>query len=402
MLGTKYLSELVKPEMLQAGKLNIIKSPTGSGKSYFALTAIPQTLTDATHRLVYLIDTINGKEQILNNYHAQRDYMDWVNETSHHFLYFDKECEPVGESVVVITYAKFGKILEEHPNFHEYFDYIICDELPSLFKFEHYSEQPNSHTIAHKGIERAVQNGHTIVVALSATPDSIAKMFNAPCYTVPFDDTDLKHYETKEIIPYTNLSYLLTTLDGSETGICYVSRISDMIRLEEESRQEGLHPVSIWSIRNEAHPMTQEQMDVRNEILENFTLPSKYNFLIINASSETSIKIKSPIDYVIVHSKNEDTQIQVRGRVNSDLSRLYLPSNCPNALTVPNEFLSRPLFREDKEKLYTIINLRNDFGRIYRWRTISDMLIDCDYCISNGRKNNRRYSIITLPANMSA
>ena len=63
MLGTKYLSELVKPEMLQAGKLNIIKSPTGSGKSYFALTAIPQTLTDATHRLVYLIDTINGKEQ---------------------------------------------------------------------------------------------------------------------------------------------------------------------------------------------------------------------------------------------------------------------------------------------------------------------------------------------------
>ena len=33
MLGTKYLSELVKPEMLQAGKLNIIKSHTGSGKS---------------------------------------------------------------------------------------------------------------------------------------------------------------------------------------------------------------------------------------------------------------------------------------------------------------------------------------------------------------------------------
>ena len=33
---------------------------------------------------------------------------------------------------------------------------------------------------------------------------------------------------------------------------------------------------------------------------------------------------------------------------------------------------------------------------------IHDMLIDCDYCISDGRKNNRRYSIITLPANMSA
>ncbi|MFQ9447364.1 MAG: hypothetical protein ACLR4A_08460, partial [Christensenellales bacterium] len=52
------------------------------------LTAIPQTLTDATHRLVYLIDTINGKEQILNNYDAQRDYELGKAETSHHFPLF--------------------------------------------------------------------------------------------------------------------------------------------------------------------------------------------------------------------------------------------------------------------------------------------------------------------------
>ena len=163
-----YLSDAIRGE-LQTDKFNVIKAPCGSGKSYYAVNVLPSKVLGENpplHKVLYLIDTINGKEQILNNYHAQRDYMDWVNETSHHFLYFDKDCEPVGESVVVITYAKFGKILEEHPNFHEYFDYIICDELPSLFKFEHYSEQPNSHTIAHKGIERAVQNGHTIVVAL--------------------------------------------------------------------------------------------------------------------------------------------------------------------------------------------------------------------------------------------
>ena len=73
MLGTKYLSELVKPEMLQAGKLNIIKSPTGSGKSYFALTAIPQTLTDATHRLVYLIDWVDLPVATINSNRTDND-----------------------------------------------------------------------------------------------------------------------------------------------------------------------------------------------------------------------------------------------------------------------------------------------------------------------------------------
>ena len=69
--GTKYLSEVVKLDALQKDHLNIIKAPTGSGKTYFALTAIPATLTDAVHKVVYLIDTINGREQILQNYNAR-------------------------------------------------------------------------------------------------------------------------------------------------------------------------------------------------------------------------------------------------------------------------------------------------------------------------------------------
>ena len=42
--GTKYLSELVQMNLLQKNKLNIIKAPTGSGKTYFALTALPSTV----------------------------------------------------------------------------------------------------------------------------------------------------------------------------------------------------------------------------------------------------------------------------------------------------------------------------------------------------------------------
>ena len=69
MKGSKYLSEMVDAAMLKRDRLNIIKAPTGSGKTYFALTHIPNLTRDAIHNVVYLIDTINGKEQIVH--HAQ-------------------------------------------------------------------------------------------------------------------------------------------------------------------------------------------------------------------------------------------------------------------------------------------------------------------------------------------
>lgn len=392
MIGSKYLSEVVSLDMLAKDKLNIVKAPTGSGKTYFALTAIPATLTDASHKVVYLIDTINGKAQILKNYNARPIYRYWEAEVNGDALNFEDD-----DRVIIITYAKFGVLMEKYPDFHEQFEYIICDELHSLIKFQYFGEcRPNHHTIAKDGIEKAVRNGHTKVIALSATPDRIKREFEAPTFDVPIDDSDLIQYETKQVIPYTNLNYLLTTLDPMETGICYVSRISMMKTVEENARQEGLHPISIWSIRNCAYPLSEEQMRVRQHILDNFEIPAEYHLLIINASSETSLKIKSSVDYVIVHSNEEETQIQVRGRVNSDLPCLYLPNNDPTALTVPDDFLNRPLFREDTDKLCEILNQRNECGRRYAWRRpLKEQLIECGYSIADGRKNNRRYSLIT-------
>ena len=80
MTGTKYLSELVDSSALQKGKLNVIKAPTGSGKTYFALQHIPSLTEDAVHEVVYLIDTINGKEQIVRNYNAISEYHKWSQE----------------------------------------------------------------------------------------------------------------------------------------------------------------------------------------------------------------------------------------------------------------------------------------------------------------------------------
>ena len=44
MRGSKHLSELIDLSALKIDALNIVKAPTGSGKTYFALTAIPHSI----------------------------------------------------------------------------------------------------------------------------------------------------------------------------------------------------------------------------------------------------------------------------------------------------------------------------------------------------------------------
>lgn len=302
MLGTKYLSELIEPALFKKNKLNIIKAPTGSGKSYFALTYIPSLVDDALHKIVYLIDTINGKEQILKNYHAVSEYKGWMKAVSEEGIW---SCG--SDNIVIMTYAKFGILLEAEPDFHTHFEYIICDELHSLIKFQYYSERPNSHSIANEGLKEAVKNDRTIVIALSATPDKIIKDYGPLAYILPLDERQLRRYEIDEIIRYSNLDDVFAMLSPDKVGLCYAQRINQMLAIEEKARKIGLSPISIWSIKNQEHPMNEEQIAVRQAILENFEIPAQYNFLIINASSETSLKIKSPVDYVIVHCSNEDT-----------------------------------------------------------------------------------------------
>ena len=168
-----------------------------------------------------------------------------------------------------------------------------------------------------------------------------------------------------------------------------------MIEFESKAKKAGFHPICIWSINNPDHKMTEEQLEARRSILEKWEIPSQYDLLIINSSSETSLKIKSPVDYVIVNSSNPDTQIQVRGRVNCDLQTLYLPTVGVPEVKVPPEFLGKQLFTEDKQKLIAVLNIRNpNNNRPYGWPTIRNFLIDNDYSITEGRKGNIRYVII--------
>ena len=392
MKGSKYLSEMVDVSMLLRDKLNIIQAPTGSGKTFFALTHVPSLTSDAIHNVVYLIDTINGKEQIVSNYNATSEYWGWAREVDENGMWFSADSR-----VVVLTYAKFGYLSQQYTDFHANFDYIICDELHSLFHFQDYSPKPNLHSVALMGIRSAVKHSRPTVIALTATPSVVKKKLNAPFYELPIGQDVLIHYDQEQIIPFTNLEYVLSSMDTADIGLCYTSRISQMLEIERIAKETGLRPVCVWSTANKDHPMTEEQLAVRESVLRNFTIPDAYNLLIINSSSETSLKIKSHVDYVIVNNTNSDTQVQVRGRVNSDLKCLYLLNDGTEPIILPDEFLGVPLFTEDKDRLCSIVNLKDPYNVPYKWNTVQKILLDCGYQITLGRKKNKRYAIITLP-----
>lgn len=389
MKGTKYLSELVDCSALQKGQLNVIKAPTGSGKTYFALNYIPSLTNDALHNVVYLIDTINGKEQIVRNYKATSEYYGWSKEVELGGMWFEPD-----NRVVVITYAKFGVLVEQNIEFYKNFSYIICDEIHSLLRFQNYSKKPNYHSIARQVLEQAVKQKSGIVIALTATPDTIKNQFNAPSAEIAINQEELIQYDIKQVEGYTNPITVLSKVDVGTVGLCYFSRIHQMIEFEQEAKQMGFSPISIWSINNKDHPMNDEQLEARRSVLETWTIPPQYDLLIINSSSETSLKIKSKVDYVIVHSSNPDTQVQVRGRINSDLMTLYLPVEVVSEIVVPSEYLGKRLFQGDKQALAEALNLRNTNNRPYRWPTVKNLLIESDYSVIEARQGNLRYVVI--------
>lgn len=389
MTGSKYLSELVDVSRLRRNKLNIITAPTGCGKTYFALHHIPNLVDNAHLRVVYLIDTVNGKEQILDHYNAIREYYGWTEVVSGKGINVDNENKPV-----VLTYARFGMILEEYPEFYNEFSYIICDELPSLIRFQGFEPKPNNHSVALEGLQKAVRCSRATVIALTATPDTLSQYFSKS-YLVPIDQRELIQYAVKNTVQFHTLADVLCQVSTDSVGLCYVSRISQMIDFFQKAQQQGFSPIAIWSVNNTDHPMTEEQLSARESILRNYTIPPQYNLLIINSSSETSIKIKSHVDYVVVHSTNSDTQIQVRGRVNNDLDTLFLPGKSAPIMNIPEKYLGVKLFTTEKKELIKELNIRNQNNRLCGWTTIKRYLVDNDYIITEERDKNRRYNIIT-------
>lgn len=345
--------------------------------------------------MVYLIDTRNGNTQLVLNHPRAAYYNDnWMEQVKDNSPWFGEAV--YDNKIVVMTYAKFGVLSEKYPRFGYDFELILCDEIHSLPKFRSFKDKKggsNPHIAAQQRLEEIVLKSNTMVIALSATPRRAIEQINCPINTITVDD-DVRRLETKQTIPYTNKFRLLEELAPDDKGIVFISRITGMIDFQKAATEKGFKAICVWSVNSIDHPMTKEQRETRDYIISHEQLPPQYDMVIVNASSETGINIYGKVDYIVVHSQEEETQIQIRGRYRQDLDRLYVLDY--HSINVPEEYLDCELSAERREQLCYDVDIRDDKGRTYKWNTVKKRLTAAGYSVVDVRHNSQRFFIITL------
>lgn len=305
----------------------------------------------------------------------------------------------------VMTYSGFGaEVRKNKGNFHWLnFDYIICDEMQNLVGYQEFDEKCANLIAAETALQIVAAEKETTIVAMSATPEKIRKRFGELCYDVRFDRTDLRTLETFSSIPYKkNVRDLLLELKG-KTGILFTTNVSDMKDYIEFANVNGIRADGFWSISlktQKKYPHSREQIDLREMVLGEETIPENIDLLVINRASETCIKIqeeKRKVDFIIVHYSNNEIQTQVRGRYHGDLPEFYY-HDIPAAnlyqigkAHIPAHYFNKRLYAEQQQALFRELDLRKPDGTPYGKDTIWKLLVECGYQVSESKKDSKNH-----------
>ena len=390
------LKDILRTSNFVHGMFNLIVAPCGSGKTTAAINVISKQASSPRTALI-LIDTRNGMERLAKEKVLTTPY-EFYEESIHQTWFPSDEFDP--SKIVVTTYAQFGVWEYHNPGFHSFFDVIICDEAHNMVKFPNFKEKKkdqkpkiNYAAIARDAICRAVWECNTLIVGMTATPQALGKL-NCNICRMPIDESKLRRYESKEIIPYRSLPQLIQHLPKGKRGTLYITHVSQMERCAQIAIEAGMKPICIWSLNHEK-PMTEEQLAARDYLLTYERVPPQYDLFIFNKSCETSINLHGHLDYMIVHSSEEDTRTQARGRYRDDLDVLYYwEPDAEQDIVVPDDFLDVFIYKEDKTKLRAQIDIKDTKGHPMPYNQLFMLVEASGYQLEHGRKNNRPYIII--------
>ncbi len=324
-----YLSEAITPDY-QKKVFNIIEAPCGSGKTYYALHGLVETILGGNpqyNKVLYLIDTCPGRDSIIkHNSHLCRDfdqYIDTMDEMAF------SEIEQINDKTVVITFAKFGVLMRKMPEYYKRFSLIVVDEYHSIawplknekmdilkeyknpnkmdpISINHLLEEQSNSYAAMKGIKTAALDGEATVVLISATPPDMHTWQlwkDVPVHKIQVAE-DVFRYKENEVIPFSDPKAVLNQLQPGEKALFYTGHIKNMKKLIEYCRARGIRCEGVWSLSNKEHPMTDEQVAIRDKLIKDGEFPDGLDVLFINKSMCTSINIRTKVGTVIAYTSN--------------------------------------------------------------------------------------------------
>lgn len=400
--GRDFLSNVIKEKgfELKKDKLNLIISPTGTGKTTYFFNVLSQQYENK-HRIVYLVDTNMLEDAMLSEYgDVMRDYnKSWFNELKFDSIEDDNK-------IMVMSYQKFGLLLKRNDKILKNIDLIVIDEAHNLLKYSDMDMKKLSKDFTYANeddikaalqylngcsnltynITRYIDNYDIDILMMTATPQRILehKPYKNYIYEV-LQGYQLQGYTDNYILTIDNIKNAYKYIEeykklNKDTKIlCYSQTIDSCRVIEENFKRIGLRPIVLWSKNNTNNIMNSEQITARDYLIKNRELSSAYDSLIVTGAYETGWNLDDDkVNLVVVNTSDKDTIIQVRGRVRHDIDVLIHKSSYSKTYIneVPKEYLNIPLTTKEKNLLVKHFDLYNSKGRIIKWRGIKEKIIN--------------------------
>lgn len=378
--GKLYLSEIIEKENIKFNSNSLILAPTGSGKTYFMRSLIN------VEKVLLLVSTTSLKDKFVpNSENIRKELGNRMHSTKRKNVYGDGCYE-----ITVMTYAEFGEKIKYTDSFANEFGQIFCDEIHSLF---HYYTIGFTDTllvaIRYLFSKRENQDKYYF----TATDEYLTK-FKKESKEL-FQNVSIFNYlEHPNIIKHMTLSsYKINGLEQVRPHLkarkdsfnyfkykvfAFCKTIESQKYLKNIMEEEGFKPLVLWSVNNEKKVMTKEQLKQRDYILRTGLIPDEYNALIVNSSMQEGWDLLDPkVKLVIMNTINETELVQAIGRVRQDIDLLVYRVKTGDAdyfVEFPQNLIDVPLSVQMKDELCENFNIKNQNGRLLKWRSIKPIL----------------------------
>ena len=406
-----YLGEIVEVDKVEYKRNNLILSPVGSGKTYFIMNTLNKKYEG---KKLMLLSTTSLKESV-----SELDGTITSQEIRRRGL------GVTDEDIHIMTYYEFGSKMKWTDEFVKDYSVIFCDEIHSLMDY-YLMQNSVEYAIAIRKLFKEYED--KTLFHFTATTEKMDAFVSKEGQDI-YKNLNIINYENdKRIVRLHNLTRreITSTYEIEDellkiedlralgkAGIVFNDRIDGMERIENILLNKGFRSISIWSINNKKHQMTEEQLRVRGILLKEGIIPEGYDFIIINGAMREGWNLKDDrVEIAIMNTLNETNRIQARGRIRKDISVLiervkgdYKPLDIriiekEKALGIIEKNLGKFLDKDDKDKIAEEFSIRReDNGRFIGWGTIKKALDKNGYIIKDSQKtidgSRKRVSVIT-------
>lgn len=320
----KTVSDVIDINKFDKSKINIVKSGTGSGKSWYFLNKLHKDLGITKEQIIFITSRTITKEQQFKDY-KDTILLNCYDQVYGYLFNLDRDfgvIEGYTNKTPIITYNSFYNLIDKIEQ-HKLLNKISCvilDEFHSIFSDATFNkEMQNSLNL----ILELLQEGNTWIFAGTGTDDDLK-------YYDEIKDK-LNYVLSKPIFPYKveNIHFVKSTslLDKVINGLegktlCMLYSRDRVLKYKEKYSNSG----ALISVHREEFKQNKEMQELYDYIIENKTLPEDVNIVFCTSMAREGYEFKSEsnIENIIIESSDPVMIKQFVGRCRTNIKNLYI------------------------------------------------------------------------------